>query len=119
MSRKSPKGGPMKPARSTGSRLLRKPCRGCSSFTRPRRSVSCVMSASSGTRAPAELGVRWLVGSDLLHHQPRGQLGLEVGRLLRQYEAGFVLPQKSTYFQPKLATGLVMQKIRADQPPDA
>jgi hypothetical protein len=41
----------MKPANSTGSRLLRKPCRGCSSFTRPRRSVSRVMSASSGTRS--------------------------------------------------------------------
>jgi|ERR1017187_125758 uncharacterized protein (DUF1015 family) len=40
-------------------------------------------------------------------------------QVLDACEAGFVLPQKSTYFQPKLATGLVMQKIRADQPPDA
>jgi uncharacterized protein (DUF1015 family) len=40
-------------------------------------------------------------------------------QVLDACEAGFVLPQKSTYFQPKLATGLVMQKIRADQPPAA
>ena len=32
-------------------------------------------------------------------------------------EAGFVLPQKSTYFQPKLATGLVMARIDPDRPP--
>jgi len=41
----------------------------------------------------------------------------KVNQVLDACEAGFVLPQKSTYFQPKLATGLVMQKIRADQPP--
>jgi len=40
-------------------------------------------------------------------------------QVLDACEAGFVLPQKSTYFHPKLATGLVMQKIRADQPPAA
>ena len=38
-------------------------------------------------------------------------------QVLDACEAGFVLPQKSTYFQPKLATGLVMQKIRAEQAP--
>ena len=38
-------------------------------------------------------------------------------QVLDACEAGFVLPQKSTYFEPKLATGLVMQKIRADQAP--
>jgi uncharacterized protein (DUF1015 family) len=37
-------------------------------------------------------------------------------QVLDACEAGFVLPQKSTYFQPKLATGLVMQKIRPAQP---
>jgi uncharacterized protein (DUF1015 family) len=41
----------------------------------------------------------------------------KVNQVLDACEAGFVLPQKSTYFQPKLATGLVMQKIRADQRP--
>jgi uncharacterized protein (DUF1015 family) len=41
----------------------------------------------------------------------------KVNQVLDACEAGFVLPQKSTYFQPKLATGLVMQKIRPDQPP--
>lgn len=41
----------------------------------------------------------------------------KVDQVLDACEAGFVLPQKSTYFQPKLATGLVMQKIRPDQPP--
>jgi uncharacterized protein (DUF1015 family) len=41
----------------------------------------------------------------------------KVNQVLDACEAGFVLPQKSTYFQPKLATGLVMQRIRADQPP--
>ena len=40
----------------------------------------------------------------------------KVHQVLDACEAGFVLPQKSTYFQPKLATGLVMQKIRAGQP---
>jgi uncharacterized protein (DUF1015 family) len=32
----------------------------------------------------------------------------KVHQVLEACEAGFVLPQKSTYFQPKLATGLVM-----------
>jgi uncharacterized protein (DUF1015 family) len=41
----------------------------------------------------------------------------KIEQVLDACEAGFVLPQKSTYFQPKLATGLVMQKIRADQAP--
>jgi hypothetical protein len=41
----------------------------------------------------------------------------KVDQVLDACEAGFVLPQKSTYFQPKLATGLVMQRIRPDQPP--
>ncbi len=41
----------------------------------------------------------------------------KIEQVLDACEAGFVLPQKSTYFQPKLATGLVMQKIRAAQPP--
>jgi uncharacterized protein (DUF1015 family) len=41
----------------------------------------------------------------------------KVNQVLDACEAGFVLPQKSTYFQPKLATGLVMQRIRPDQPP--
>ena len=41
----------------------------------------------------------------------------KVNQVLDACEAGFVLPQKSTYFQPKLATGLVMQKIRPDLPP--
>ncbi len=35
----------------------------------------------------------------------------KVGQVLDACEAGFVLPQKSTYFQPKLATGLVMMRI--------
>jgi uncharacterized protein (DUF1015 family) len=43
----------------------------------------------------------------------------KVHQVLDACEAGFVLPQKSTYFQPKLATGLVMQKIRATLPPAA
>lgn len=43
----------------------------------------------------------------------------KVDQVLDACEAGFVLPQKSTYFQPKLATGLVMQKIRPDLPPTA
>jgi hypothetical protein len=37
----------------------------------------------------------------------------KVDQVLDACEAGFVLPQKSTYFQPKLATGLVMQKIES------
>jgi uncharacterized protein (DUF1015 family) len=41
----------------------------------------------------------------------------KTAQVLDACEAGFVLPQKSTYFQPKLATGLVMQKIRANQAP--
>ena len=40
----------------------------------------------------------------------------KVNQVLDACEAGFVLPQKSTYFQPKLATGLVMQKIRPAEP---
>lgn len=43
----------------------------------------------------------------------------KVDQVLDACEAGFVLPQKSTYFQPKLATGLVMQKIRSAQKPGA
>jgi len=43
----------------------------------------------------------------------------KVDQVLDACEAGFVLPQKSTYFQPKLATGLVMQKIRPAEPPAA
>jgi uncharacterized protein (DUF1015 family) len=35
-------------------------------------------------------------------------------QVLDACEAGFVLPQKSTFFQPKLATGLVMQKLRPE-----
>jgi uncharacterized protein (DUF1015 family) len=41
----------------------------------------------------------------------------KVHQVLDACEAGFVLPQKSTYFQPKLATGLVMQKIRPSLAP--
>jgi uncharacterized protein (DUF1015 family) len=41
----------------------------------------------------------------------------KIEQVLDACEAGFVLPQKSTYFQPKLATGLVMQKIRANRAP--
>ena len=37
----------------------------------------------------------------------------KVDQVLTACEAGFVLPQKSTYFQPKLATGLVMARIEA------
>jgi uncharacterized protein (DUF1015 family) len=40
----------------------------------------------------------------------------KVHQVLDACEAGFVLPQKSTYFQPKLATGLVMQKIQPARP---
>lgn len=42
----------------------------------------------------------------------------KVNQVLDACEAGFVLPQKSTYFQPKLATGLVMQRIRPELPVD-
>jgi uncharacterized protein (DUF1015 family) len=35
----------------------------------------------------------------------------KVDEVLTACEAGFVLPQKSTYFEPKLATGLVMARI--------
>jgi uncharacterized protein (DUF1015 family) len=35
----------------------------------------------------------------------------KVEQVLQACEAGFVLPQKSTYFQPKLATGLVMYQV--------
>jgi uncharacterized protein (DUF1015 family) len=38
----------------------------------------------------------------------------KVEQVLQACEAGFVLPQKSTYFQPKLATGLVMYRINPD-----
>jgi uncharacterized protein (DUF1015 family) len=41
----------------------------------------------------------------------------KVSQVLDACEAGFVLPQKSTYFQPKLATGLVMARIEPDQAP--
>ena len=40
----------------------------------------------------------------------------KVAQVLDACEAGFVLPQKSTYFEPKLATGLVMQKLRPAEP---
>jgi uncharacterized protein (DUF1015 family) len=43
----------------------------------------------------------------------------KVHQVLDACEAGFVLPQKSTYFQPKLATGLVMQRIKPGEPPAA
>lgn len=39
----------------------------------------------------------------------------KIDQVLDACEAGFVLPQKSTYFQPKLATGLVMQTIRPER----
>jgi uncharacterized protein (DUF1015 family) len=40
-------------------------------------------------------------------------------QVLAACEAGFVLPQKSTYFQPKLATGLCMYRLdgAAPRPP--
>jgi uncharacterized protein (DUF1015 family) len=41
----------------------------------------------------------------------------KVSQVLDACEAGFVLPQKSTYFQPKLATGLVMARIDPDAEP--
>lgn len=42
----------------------------------------------------------------------------KVNQVLEACEAGSVLPQKSTYFQPKLATGLVMQRVNPDLPPN-
>jgi uncharacterized protein (DUF1015 family) len=41
----------------------------------------------------------------------------KVDQVLDACEAGFVLPQKSTYFQPKLATGLVMARIEPHDHP--
>jgi uncharacterized protein (DUF1015 family) len=41
----------------------------------------------------------------------------QVEQVLAACEAGFVLPQKSTYFQPKLATGLVMARIDPTRAP--
>ena len=41
----------------------------------------------------------------------------KVHQVLEACEAGFVLPQKSTYFQPKLATGIVMARIEPGQAP--
>jgi uncharacterized protein (DUF1015 family) len=41
----------------------------------------------------------------------------KVDQVLKACEAGFVLPQKSTYFQPKLATGLVMARIDPQRAP--
>jgi uncharacterized protein (DUF1015 family) len=43
----------------------------------------------------------------------------KMDQVLAACEAGFTLPQKSTYFQPKLATGLVMYRLDgpAPQPP--
>jgi uncharacterized protein (DUF1015 family) len=41
----------------------------------------------------------------------------KVEQVLDACEAGFVLPQKSTYFEPKLATGLVMARIDPDARP--
>jgi uncharacterized protein (DUF1015 family) len=40
----------------------------------------------------------------------------KVHQVLDACEAGFVLPQKSTYFQPKLATGLVMYRLEGAAP---
>ncbi|HVV15614.1 MAG TPA: DUF1015 domain-containing protein [Polyangia bacterium] len=40
----------------------------------------------------------------------------KVGEVLAACEAGFVLPQKSTYFYPKLATGLVMYGLDGPAP---
>jgi uncharacterized protein (DUF1015 family) len=34
-----------------------------------------------------------------------------IDQVLSACEAGFVLPQKSTYFQPKLGTGLIMHRM--------
>jgi uncharacterized protein (DUF1015 family) len=41
----------------------------------------------------------------------------KVDQVLTACEAGFVLPQKSTYFQPKLATGVVMARIEPEETP--
>jgi uncharacterized protein (DUF1015 family) len=41
----------------------------------------------------------------------------KVDQVLDACEAGFVLPQKSTYFQPKLATGLVLARIEPEGRP--
>jgi uncharacterized protein (DUF1015 family) len=43
----------------------------------------------------------------------------KIDQVLAACEAGFTLPQKSTYFQPKLATGLLMYRLDgpAPQPP--
>jgi uncharacterized protein (DUF1015 family) len=40
----------------------------------------------------------------------------KIDEVLAACEAGFVLPQKSTYFQPKLATGLVMYGLDGPAP---
>jgi uncharacterized protein (DUF1015 family) len=40
----------------------------------------------------------------------------KVEQVLAACEAGFVLPQKSTYFLPKLATGLVMYRLDGAAP---
>ncbi len=40
----------------------------------------------------------------------------KIDEVLTACEAGFVLPQKSTYFQPKLATGLVMYGLDGPAP---
>jgi uncharacterized protein (DUF1015 family) len=40
----------------------------------------------------------------------------QVHQVLDACEAGFVLPQKSTYFQPKLATGLLMYDLAGAAP---
>jgi uncharacterized protein (DUF1015 family) len=39
-----------------------------------------------------------------------------VEQVLAACEAGFVLPQKSTYFEPKLATGMVMYRLDGPAP---
>ncbi len=41
----------------------------------------------------------------------------KIDQVLAACEAGFVLPQKSTYFQPKLGSGLVMARIEPDRRP--
>jgi uncharacterized protein (DUF1015 family) len=41
----------------------------------------------------------------------------KVEQVLDACEAGFVLPQKSTYFQPKLATGLVLARLEPEGRP--
>ena len=40
----------------------------------------------------------------------------KVEQVLAACEAGSVLPQKSTYFLPKLATGLVMYRLDGAAP---